>query len=229
MSRLDPRTKLALQAGFAVAVFGHTTPRGLAAATGLVGVAVLAVGVSPVALLRPYVFLTPFLVAGPAFAAVRLGEPWVVPGAAVGPALASYRTLLLLAAGALYVRTTPVRESEAAVQRLVPGRPGRLLGVALGLVFRFLPLVRRELRATRAAMRLRLGAERSLADRMRLLTATSLVWTLRRADRLADALRVRCLAWNPTLPRLRFGPADAAGLTLAAALFAAGLLPATGG
>ncbi|MEZ3143267.1 energy-coupling factor transporter transmembrane protein EcfT [Halobaculum sp. MBLA0143] len=229
MSRLDPRTKLALQAGFAAAVFAHTTPRGLATATVLVAVAVFSVGVSPVALLRPYVFLTPFLVVGPAFAAARLGEPWLVPGDAVGPALASYRTLLLLAVGALYVRTTPVRESEAAVQRLVPGRAGRLLGVALGLVFRFLPLIRRELRATRAAMRLRLGAERPLADRMRLLTATSLVRTLRRADRLADALRVRCLAWNPTLPRLRFGPADAVGLGVAAGLVALAVLPATGG
>ena len=229
MSRLDPRTKLALQAGFAAAVFAHTTPRGLAAATLLVAVAVLPVGVSPVALLRPYVFLAPFLVAGPVFAAVRLGEPWLVPGDAVEPALASYRTLLLLVVGALYVRTTPVRESEAAVQRLVPGRAGRLLGVALGLVFRFLPLVRRELLATRAAMRLRLGSERPLADRMRLLTTTSLVRTLRRADRLADALRVRCLAWNPTLPGLRFGPADAVGLAVAAGLAVSALLPATGG
>ena len=224
MSRLDPRTKLALQAGFAAAVFAHTTPRGLATATVLVAVAVFSVGVSPVALLRPYVFLTPFLVVGPAFAAARLGEPWLVPGDAVGPALASYRTLLLLAVGALYVRTTPVRESEAAVQRLVPGRLGRLLGVALALVFRFLPLVRRELTATRDAMRLRLAAERPLHERFRLLTTTTLARTFRRADRLADALRVRCLAWNPTLPELRFGRADAVGIAGALALFGVAFL-----
>jgi len=224
VTRLDPRTKLALQAGLAVAVFVHTTPRGLAVATLLVVVATARVGVSPVRLLRPYVFLAPFLVAGPLFGAVRLGPPWFVPGDAVGPALASYRTLLLVTVGGLYVRTTPVRESEAAVQRLVPGRFGRLLGVALGLVFRFLPLVRRELEATRAAMRLRLAEERALHERFRLLTTTTLTRTFRRADRLADALRARCLAWNPTLPELQFGLADAVGLVGAVALFAAALV-----
>ena len=224
MSRLDPRTKLALQAGLAVAVFVHTTPRGLAVATILVAAATLRVGVSPVQLLRPYVFLAPFLVAGPLFGAVRLGPPWFVLADAVGPALASYRTLLLVTVGGLYVRTTPVRESEAAVQRLVPGRAGRLLGVALGLVFRFLPLVRRELTATRAAMRLRLAEERPLHERFQLLTTTTLTRTFRRADRLADALRARCLAWNPTLPELRFGLADAAGLVGALALFVVALV-----
>ncbi len=224
MSRLDPRTKLALQAGLATAVFVHTTPRGLAVATLLVALATLRVSVSPIQLLRPYVFLAPFLVAGPAFAAVRLGPPWLVPADAVDPALASYRTLLLIAVGGLYVRTTPVRESEAAVQRLIPGRLGRLLGVALGLVFRFLPLVRRELAATRDAMRLRLAAERPLHERFRLLTATTLARMFRRADRLADALRVRCLAWNPTLPELRFGRADAVGLAGALALFGVAFL-----
>ena len=91
--------------------------------------------------------------------------------------------------------------------------------MALGLVYRFLPLVRRELAATRDAMRLRLAAERPLHERFRLLTATTLARMFRRADRLADALRVRCLAWNPTLPELRFGRADAVGLAGALALF----------
>lgn len=218
LGRLDPRTKLALQAAVAVAAFRHTSPRGLAALTVLVAVAVALAGTSPVALLRPYVFVAPFLLLGPAFAAAELGPPWIDLAAAVDPALASYRTVLLLLVGAVYVRTTPVRESEAAIQRLVPGRLGRLLGVALGLVLRFLPLVRREVRRTRDAMRTRLGDERPLRERMRLLVTTSLASTFRRADRLADALRVRCLAWNPTLSRLRFARRDVPGLLLAGLL-----------
>jgi hypothetical protein len=73
-------------------------------------------------------------------------------------------------------------------------------------------------------MRLRLAAERPLRDRFRLLTTTTLARTFRRADRLADALRVRCLAWNPTHPELRFGPVDAVGLFVALALFVAALV-----
>ncbi len=218
--RLDPRTKLALQAALAVAAFEHTTPRGLAVTTALVGVAVLAVGVSPVGLLRPYVVLLPFLVAGPLFAVVRLRPPWLVLGDAVTPALAGYRTVVLVTAGALYVRTTPVRESEAAIQRLLPGRVGRLLGIAVGLVFRFLPLVRRELSATRNAMRVRLGTEQPVHERISRLLIGTLTRTLRRADRLGLALRARCLSWNPTLPEIRFSWVDAPGLLVAAALVA---------
>lgn len=36
-----------------------------------------------------------------------------------------------------------------------------------------------------------------------------------RADRFGLALRARCLAWNPTLPRLRFRRADGPALGVA--------------
>ena len=133
-------------------------------------------------------------------------------------------TIRWMAVGGCGCGTTPVGGSEGACQRRVRGRGGRRLGVALGVVCRFLPLVRRELAATRGAMRLRLGAERPWHGRFQLLTTTALARTFRRADRLADALRVRCLAWNPTLPELRFGRADAVGLACALALFGVAFL-----
>jgi biotin transport system permease protein len=219
LHRLDPRVKLGCQAGIALAAFVHSTPSGLTVVTALVAVGLFAERVSPIRMLRPYVFLAPFLVAGPVFAAVEFGAPWVDLEAAVGPALASYRTLLLLLVGALYVRTTTVRESEAAIQRLVPTKFGRLLGIAVGLVLRFLPLVRQELETTRDAIRARLGDERPLSDRIQRLVTTTLARTFGRADRLSLALRSRCLSWNPTLPRLRFSPVDVPGILLTLALF----------
>ena len=89
--------------------------------------------------LRSYRAFLPFLVAAPVVEALTLGSPWVVPSDAIRPALASYRVLLLLLVSTAYIRTTPIRASRAAIQHLVPGRLGVLLGAGVGLVLRFLP------------------------------------------------------------------------------------------
>jgi biotin transport system permease protein len=228
--RLDPRTKLLAQAAFAAAAFVYTTPLGLAAFT-VVAVAFLAAGrLSPVRAIRGYLPALPFLAAGPLVSVVeiRLWAVGVDPASAVGPLLASYRVLLVLAVSAVYLHTTPVRESRAAIQRLVPGRPGRLLGVGVALVFRFLPLLRSDLRRIRNASAVRLGGEQGLRARMEVVASAGIRRALGRADRLALALRARCFAWNPTLPELRFERADAAGLFVAAGLVAvavAGVVP----
>ena len=218
--RLDPRTKLLAQAAFAAAAFVYTTPRGLAGFT-LVAAAFLAAGrLSPLDAIRGYLPALPFLVAGPVVSVVEI-RPWTVgvdPGAAIGPLLASYRVLLVLVVSAVYLHTTPVRESRAAIQRLVPGRPGRLLGVGVALVFRFLPLLRADLRRVQDASAVRLGGEQRLRDRMAVVASAGIRRALGRADRLALALRARCFAWNPTLPELRFGRADAVGLAVTAGL-----------
>ena len=218
--RLDPRTKLLAQAAFAATAFVYTTPRGLAALT-LVTAAFLAAGrLSPLDAIRGYLPALPFLAAGPAVSVVeiRLWAVGVDPGAAVGPLLASYRVLLVLVVSAVYLHTTPVRDSQAAIQRLVPGRSGRLLGIGVALVFRFLPLLRGDLRRVREASATRLGGERGLRDRMEVVASAGIRRAFERADRLALALRARCFAWNPTLPELRFGRADAVGLGVAVGL-----------
>jgi biotin transport system permease protein len=222
--RLDPRTKLLAQAAFAVAAFAHTTPRGLAWLT-IVALGFLAGSrLSPLRALRGYLPALPFLIAGPLVSVVDVSV-WesisigIDPSAAVDPLLASYRVLLILLVSAAYLHTTPVRDSRAAIQRLVPGRVGRLLGVGVALVFRFLPLLRADVGRVREASAARLGSERPLRDRMRLVASAGIRRAFERADRLALALRARCFAWNPTLPRLRFGRLDAFGLLAAAALF----------
>ncbi|SHH56279.1 energy-coupling factor transporter transmembrane component T [Halobaculum gomorrense] len=218
--RVGARSKLLLQAAFAGAAFAHTDPVGLAALTGL-ALALLALAATPPrAVFAEYRGVLPFLAAAPAIESFRLGAPWVDPAAAVGPALAAYRTLLLLALVAAYVRTTPVRESEAAVARLVPGKPGRLLGLGVGLVFRLLPVLQADLARTREAMAVRLGDRRPLRERIRLVATAGLTRALSRTDRLAVALRARCLSWNPTPPEATFGRADALALLLAVALLA---------
>ncbi|MFC7235135.1 energy-coupling factor transporter transmembrane component T family protein [Halosegnis marinus] len=222
--RLDPRTKLFVQLSVAVAAFAHTTPRGLAALTGLAAVLLYLARTSPVAALAEVWVALPLLVAGPLLEGITLAPVGFSVAQARFPALASYRTLVLLVVAAAYVRTTPVRESRAAVQRTVPGKPGQLLGLGIGFVFRFLPLLRDDLSRIRDASRARLGENRPVRERMRLVTVAGLNRAFRRADTFALALRARCLSWNPTLPELRLRRRDLPALALGVALLVAALL-----
>jgi biotin transport system permease protein len=200
--RLDPRSKLFVQAAVAVAAFAHTTPRGLLLLTAFV-LAVCWLAATPlVASLRSYRAFLPFLVAAPLVEGATLGAPWFVPADAITPALASYRVLLLLLVSTAYIRTTRVRESRAAIQWLLPGRAGVVLGAGVGFVLRFLPLLRDDLSSIRSAVDARLGSERPIRERIRLIGVTGLRRVFARADRFALALQARCFAWNPTLPPL---------------------------
>jgi biotin transport system permease protein len=222
--RLDPRTKLAVQGAFAAAAFAHTTPEGLAALSVVVLVVLAACRLGPVEAGREYVGVLPFLLAGPLLEAVRFDPLGLTPAAGVPAALASYRTLLLLALAAAYVRTTPARDAGAAVRWLVPGKPGRFLGVGVGLLFRYVPAIQADVVQFRDALRARLGDERPVRDRVRRLAVGSLNRAFSRADRLSLAMRARCFAWNPTPPDLRFSRIDAVGGVLAAALVVAALV-----
>lgn len=224
LHRLDPRTKLAVQATFAVAGFAHTTPVGLAVLTlvalGLLGAARLSI----LATLAELRFALPILLVGPLLEGVTLGPPWFSVAQARFPALASYRVLLILLVSAAYVHTTSTRESRAAVQWLVPGRVGQFLGMGVAVVFRFLPVLLDDLVCAREAMQARLGTERSLPDRMGIVATAGLRRVFARADALSLSLQARCFAWNPTLPRLSFGRRDLPGLVLSLGLLASVLL-----
>jgi biotin transport system permease protein len=218
--RLDPRTKLFVQAAVAVAAFAHTTPRGLVALTVFVGGVCWLAATPVVPSLRTYRAFLPFLVAAPLVEGATLGAPWFVPADATTPALASYRVVLLLLVSTAYIRTTRVRESRAAIQWLLPGRAGVVLGAGVGFVLRFLPLLRDDLSTIRAAMDARLGSERSLSERIRLVGVTGLRRVFARADRFALALQARCFAWNPTLPPLTPTWRDVPALLVGVALVA---------
>lgn len=216
--RLDPRTKLGFQLAIAVAAFAHTTPRGLVALTAIVAVVLAASGTRPLPALRNFRFALVLLALAPLLEGLTLATPFFSVAEARGSALASYRVLLVLLVSAAYIRTTPVRESRAAIQHTVPGRPGAVVGTGVAFVFRFLPLLQADLGRTRDAMRARLGSERPLHDRMRIVATAGLSRALGRADGFAVALQARCFSWNPTLPRLTFTRRDAPVLLATAAL-----------
>jgi biotin transport system permease protein len=202
LHRLDPRSKLTVQFGFAFAVFTADSPPALVAATVLAGL-VLALGrLSPVRVLRTFRFVLLLVGLAPLFAMGTFGPPWLVPARALPSIVAGYQVILILFVSSVYVRTTPIRETRAAIQRHVPGKPGQLLGVGVGLVFRFFPVIWQDIQAVQAAMKTRGGDERSAIDRTRRLTLAGLRRVFERADRLSLALRARCFAWNPTLPVL---------------------------
>jgi biotin transport system permease protein len=221
---LDPRSKLLAQVGFAVAAFSHPTPAVMGLLT-LVALGCLAAArLSPLRVLRAAWFLLVMLLVAAGLAAMTLGDPWLRPARAADSLRSSYRVVLVLFVAGAYVRSTPVRDTRAAIQRHVPGRPGQLLGVGIALVYRFLPVLQADLRSVRDAIRARGGQRRSAVDRARYIVRGGLRRALRRADRLAIALRARCFAWNPTLPRLRFGRLDYAVLGMGLALALSPLL-----
>lgn len=205
---LDPRSKLLAQVGFAVAALGHSSALGLGVLTALALGTLAVARLPPWRVLRAYWFVLVVLATAPVLSSLTLGPPWVVPERGVDPVIAGYQVLLVLCVSAAYVRTTPVRETRAAIQRHVPGRPGQLLGVGVGLVFRLFPLLLQDLQRARLAVRARSGEGLARTERARRLTRAGLRRAFERAETLSVALRARCFAWNPTLPRLRLSPPD---------------------
>jgi biotin transport system permease protein len=221
--RLDPRSKLVFQAGFGVAAFARIDPAWLAITT-LGALVVLAVArLSPLAVLRRLWFVLVFLAFAPLVAGVTL-DPGFDPGPAMASALSLGRIVPILFVSAAYVHTTPVRDSRATVQRALPGRPGQLLGVGVGLTFRFFPVLLQDLRSARAAVRARGGDRLSTVARARRIAVVGLTRAVERADRLSVALRARCFAYNPTLPELRFSRRDYPVLVIAVGLAVAPLV-----
>jgi biotin transport system permease protein len=219
---LDPRAKLAVQAG--AGLFVVAAPRtGLAAVAALAVVACAAARVDPLGALWRARALAPLLLAAPVVAALSPAPPHLVAADARAPALAAARVPPLYLLGAAYAASTTPRESRAAVAWLVPGRTGALLGAGVEATFRLLPRLRADLAALRRGADARLVARRGPVGHVRVVAVGGLRRTLRRADALARALRARAFSTNPTLPPLALGPADAVVLALAA-----GLVLATG-
>ncbi len=200
--RLDPRVKLGFQIAFAVAAFGHATPTAMAALTAVASGALASARVSPLRALWSLRLPLAFLTVAPLIAGATLGPPWIDTADAAVTAIASYRVVLLLLVSVAYVTTTAPREARAAIQWAVPGRPGVVLGIGVSLIFRFLPVLRTDIRSIRDAIAARAGDQTSRRRRIQLIGILGVARTFRRANRLALALQARCFSWNPTLPRL---------------------------
>lgn len=222
--RLDPRSKLVAQVGFALAAVTATDPTALAVLTLAVLGTLFLAHLSPLRVLRAYWFVLVLLAVAPLFAMLEPGSPWLVPERAPPSLVAGYQVVLVLSVSAVYVRTTPVRETRAAIQRHVPGRPGQLLGVGVALVFRFVPVLARDIAQIRLAIRARGGERLPVRKRIQTFSLVGLQRALSRADTLALALQARCFAWNATMPQLRFTALDYPVLATGVLLAGAGVI-----
>jgi len=216
--RLDPRSKIGFQVGFAIAAFTVPSLAGLAGVY-IVGLGcLLAARLSPLRALRAYWVVLVVLSLGPLLGGLTLGPPWFRVDGALRSLRGVARIVPLLFVSAAFVHSTPVRETRAAIQHTVPGKPGQLLGIGVALTFRFVPVVKGDVARIREAISARGGDERSLRDRASRIASLSLARSLQRADRLSVALRARCLAYNPTLPALSLSGLDYVVLALSAGL-----------
>jgi biotin transport system permease protein len=222
--RLDPRAKIAFQVGFAIAALAVSSLFGLAAVFALGVTCSIAAGLSPVRALRAYWLVLVVLALGPLIGGLTLGPPWFRVDGALTSLWSVARIVPVLLVSAAFVHATPVRDTRAAIQHTVPGRFGQLLGVGIALTFRFVPVLRADVRRIREAIVARGGQRRPWRDRASRLATLSLVRALRRADSLSVALRARCFSYNPTLPDLEFGRVDYLVVALSAGLAVAPLL-----
>lgn len=206
--RLDPRTKLAFQFGFAIAAVTTTEFRWVLLLTGVGIVSLWAGGLSVRRALRAYWVVLATLALVPILAGITLTAPYFDIERASSSLQAVSRIVPILLVSAVFVYTTPVRETRAAIQHTIPGRFGQLLGVSVALTVRFIPVVRRDVTQIREALTARGGETRPLRDRAERIAVLSTGRALSRAETLSVALQARCFAWNPTLPRLRFAPID---------------------
>ncbi|QZA89640.1 energy-coupling factor transporter transmembrane protein EcfT [Salinarchaeum sp. IM2453] len=206
--RLDPRGKIIFQSAFALAVFVQSEPRWLLLFGAIAVVCLYLARCSVLATLRGFWFPLLILSLAPLFAMISFRPLAIDPQSALEPAKAGVRVIFVLFVSAAYIRTTPLRESRAAIQRLIPGRIGTFIGVGFGLVVRLFPAIRRDIQTLRKAEAARLGTERSIIKRAQTLGVGGLQAAMDRSDQLSRALQARCFAWNPTLPELTFACRD---------------------
>ncbi len=227
LHRLDPRTKLAAVAVFALIGLAAAMP--VLAASGILIVWTLrqaGVGARQWAVdLRIFWMMLFFIFAvramtgsGPAL--VEVGGIGITSEGLAEGGMICLRLSIVALAGIGVSGTTRPSEVEAAVQmilRPVPFVPEKRAATILGLVVRFLPEVLREARLTKEAQMARCVEQRkNPIARLYLFAFPLLRRIFARADRLAMAMEARCYSDNRTGPALSAGPAD--GMAAAALL-----------
>jgi biotin transport system permease protein len=223
--RLDPRSKLCFQFGFAIAAFVQPSVLRLLILFALGVVAVRTAGLPVVRALWSYRVVLAVLAIAPLIAGFAFGAPWFRIDRAAESTRSVARVVPILLVSAAYIHATPVRETRAAIQRTIPGRAGQLVGTGVALTIRYVPVLRADVREVRDALAARGGDRRPVHERAGRIVTLSLTRAFGRSDQLAVALEARCFAWNPTLPRLAFSRPDylvvSAGAILALAPLAA--------
>lgn len=204
---LDPRTKLFLQACCAFPII-------LASPTTLPAITLGVITITTIARLDltetiySYRYVAIVLLIAPVLEGLTIQPPWFSIPEAIPPALASYRVSLLILISAVYIHSTAPRDSRAAIQRTIPGKPGQFLAVGAMIIFHIFPRILTAITQRRAAMHARLSQTRPITRQIELFTTNILILTFQQSDQYSKALQSRCFAWNPTLPPLRFDRTD---------------------
>lgn len=206
--RLDARTKLLVQFVVALLAFTWTSQHSLTVVWGIVVLGAIGGRLHPRALVTGYSLPFALLAIGVGVRTLSFGPPWVDIPEGLVALEHSLHVAAVLVASAVYVRTTPVSETQAAITRLVPGKPGQLLAAGTSFILRFLPVLLDDLQTARTAQWARLGDTRPLRKRMQTVAIAGLNRAFGRADRFSLALKARCFAWNPTPPPMTFRGRD---------------------
>ena len=236
--RADPRAKVVEVLLVMVALFVARTPAGLLATAAAAVLTIALSGLGPraaLATLRPFVWLMAFVFVFDAL----LAEGGVAAGAAgaeFGALSVARFALVLLAASCLMRTTTPTQLTDATCDLLghVVRRRSALndFSLAMGITFRYIPVLAREWARVREAQEVRLARfdEGGPAARLRAYLPV-IVPVFVRAYRSSEALAlaVQNRGYDPTLPRTRyrayrFRAADAALVAMGVASLAAAIL-----
>jgi energy-coupling factor transporter transmembrane protein EcfT len=142
--------------------------------------------------------------------------------------LIAWRLLIVVLVGALFMFSTPPSAVKAAVEwylRPVPGIPQAKVGLMLGLLLRFIPLIFRQSIEVGDAQRAR-GVETIKNPLRRIMLAV--IPLMRRlfltADHLATAMTARGYTEQRTPPRLKATALDWSVLVVVGLVCAAGIL-----
>jgi biotin transport system permease protein len=126
--------------------------------------------------------------------------------------LICWRLVLVTMAGLTYAGTTRPKEIRAAVEWLLsplPGIPAKRLGVMIGLVVRFIPLVLDQARETMAAQKARcVECRKNPYYRLTRFVLPVLRKTIKLADLLVMAMTARCYNESGTPLVMRTRPTD---------------------
>jgi len=123
-----------------------------------------------------------------------------------------WRLVLVAVAGLIYAATTRPKEIRAAVEWLlapIPGIPEKRLGVMIGLIVRFIPMILDQARETMAAQKARcVECRKNPYYRLTRFAMPVLRKTIKLADRLVMAMTARCYNEAGTPPAMRIRPND---------------------
>ncbi len=128
-----------------------------------------------------------------------------------------WRLVLVVSLGIIYAATTRPKEVRAAVQWMtasIPGIPEKRLGMMIGLLVRFIPLILEQANEIMAAQNARcIQCRKNPYYRLTRFTIPMLRKMIQRSDELTAAMMSRCYNDTPTLPVMRIHRLDWAWFT----------------